>query len=119
MDSHRHKTGQAVAMKKQPVLVLGTQLFSVPPLPDSPALPRPGPRPPAPPNSTACISREPLRLSLFGEKVTSALRWPLKCESRRVVAVGSRREAGFPLPGAHVSQEAEAQRGREGCSAVS
>ncbi|KAL0605800.1 UPF0764 protein C16orf89 [Plecturocebus cupreus] len=57
-------------MEKKAALVLGTQVFSVPPLPSSPAPtpPRTTPHTGPAPKSTGCISREPLRLSFFGKK---------------------------------------------------
>lgn len=59
-------------------------------------------------------------MSLFGCH-SSERKWPsapgqqLKDGSRRAAAAGRRREAGLPLLRVYVRQEAEAQRGREGC----
>lgn len=48
--------------------------------------------------SAACISHEPLRLSVFGREVTPARRRQLKHESAWPAAAGPGREAGLPLP---------------------
>lgn len=66
-------------------------------------------------------SAEVSLLFLYLKNIKSKWRLPqhhLKQESQCVAAVGAPRQAGLLPPQAHVSQEEEAQRGREGCTAA-